>query len=84
MNEPRDNAGSMNRNEDKTKPGASPTWPDYKGAIRVEGVDYWLSGWVKSGRNGKFLSLSVKAKDEAKHTAPAPAAPAADDAGFGF
>ena len=37
--------------------------PDYKGAINVNGVDYWLDGWIKDGANGKFISGSIKAKD---------------------
>lgn len=34
--------------------------PDYTGKINVEGKDYQLSAWIKEGRSGKFMSLSVQ------------------------
>lgn len=38
--------------------------PDRTGSINVEGVEYFLDGWLKE-KNGKtFLSLSVKRKDK--------------------
>ena len=37
--------------------------PDYTGNCEVEGTEYWLSAWIKEGKNGKFMSLSLKAKD---------------------
>ena len=79
MSEQRDNAGTLSRNEDKKEPGANPNWPDYKGTVRIDGVDYWLSGWAKDGPYGKFISLALKPKDEAKRHAAAATAPAADD-----
>lgn len=38
--------------------------PDYNGSINVDGRDYWISAWLKEGQKGKFMSLSVKPKDE--------------------
>jgi hypothetical protein len=37
---------------------------DYSGQLDVDGVEYWLSGWVKtSSKTGKkFLALKAKAK----------------------
>jgi hypothetical protein len=32
--------------------------PDYTGKIDIDGTEYYLSGWIKDGRNGKFMSLS--------------------------
>ena len=39
---------------------------DYSGSINIEGTEYWLSGWVKTSKKtgAKFLSLSVKSKEE--------------------
>ena len=35
--------------------------PNYKGKINVNGVDYELAGWTKTGASGmRFLSLKVQ------------------------
>ena len=57
-----DNSGSLSRNDRKEQPNH----PDYKGKATVDGVEYWLSGWIKDGENGKWLSLSFKPKEEQK------------------
>jgi hypothetical protein len=75
------NSGLLAKNKRKEKD----THPDYSGSINVGGVEYWLSGWLKTGKEGtklageKFFSLSVRPKDEQRAPAPAPAPAAADD-----
>lgn len=44
--------------------------PDYQGSINIDGVEFWLSAWIKSGQKGKFMSLSVKPKEEKRKPDP--------------
>ena len=70
--EVRDNSGVIFRNDKKV----NDTHPDYKGSIMVAGVEYWISGWIKDGKSGKFMGLAVMQKDESR--VPAKAAPASN------
>jgi uncharacterized protein (DUF736 family) len=45
--------------------------PDYQGSINVGGQEFWLSAWIKTGQKGKFMSLSVKAKEASRAPAGA-------------
>jgi hypothetical protein len=56
-----DNSGLLYRNDSKE----TDKHPDYKGNLTIGGTEYWLSAWIKDGKRGKFLSLSVKPKDAA-------------------
>lgn len=58
--EQRDNSGVLFKEQDKK----TPNHPDYKGNIMVNGQAYWLSAWIKEGKNGKFMGLAVSPKEE--------------------
>lgn len=53
------NRGSLFTNDRKT----TDKHPDLKGSINVEGKEYWLSGWFKTGKTGGFTSLSISPKE---------------------
>jgi hypothetical protein len=79
----RDNSGALFRVADDEK--KTDKWPDYKGDILLEGVKWWVSGWVRtSEKTGKkYLSLALR-KAEEQPAKPKPPArewqrPAADD-----
>ena len=80
MSESRDMSGTLSKNLDKDE--SHPKWPDYNGSVMVDGIDYWLSGWIRDGKRGKFLSLNVKAKEvrhEARYDDPAAKEEAVDE-----
>lgn len=70
------NSGILTRNDKQ----GNENRPDYRGSINVDGVEYWLSAWIKEGRDGtklagqKYMSLSVQPKEPRQdYAAPAPA-----------
>lgn len=61
--EQRDLSGILFRNDDK-KPDdqATKDYPDATGRATVNGVQYWVSAWTKTDKNGnKYQSLAFKA-----------------------
>ena len=57
-----DNSGIMFRNDDKSGERDR----DYKGECIINGAEFWMSGWIKTGARGKFMTFSFKPKDAAK------------------
>lgn len=56
----RDNSGSIFKNDRKEKD----SHPDRTGTAMIDGVMYYVSGWIKSGSKGQFISLAFKRKEE--------------------
>lgn len=54
----KDGQGSLFRNKEKVEA----THADYTGQAKIAGVEYWLNAWIKDGKAGKFMSLSVRPK----------------------
>ena len=68
------NRGALFKNKDKK----AENHPDYKGKLNADGVDYWLSAWLKESKEGqKYMSLSITPAEE-KQAKPK-AKPADDD-----
>jgi hypothetical protein len=62
--EQRDNSGSTFKNDNKQKQ----SHPDYKGSAKINGVEYWVSTWIKISQNGtEFLSHSFTPKQQSPH-----------------
>jgi hypothetical protein len=57
--EHKDNTGSLFRNERREKE----THPTHTGQAKIDGLEYWVSAWVKEGKGGKFFSMAYKLKD---------------------
>lgn len=70
------NSGALFKNKAKTKDAQ----PDYKGDINIDGVEYWLSAWIKTSKAGEtYMSLSPQPKKAAASKAPAISGDAFDD-----
>lgn len=62
------NRGALFVNDRKEKD----THPDYRGSIEADGVEYWVSAWIKEPRGGgkKYISLALTPKEEAPSPSP--------------
>jgi hypothetical protein len=62
----RDNSGALFKNDK----GDNPSRPDYRGDVMVDGQQYEVAAWIKEGNKGKFMSLSLKPKEDQQRQAP--------------
>ena len=55
------NTFSLFKNTDKK----SDKHADYNGTVNIDGVEYWLNGWIREPKSGgaKFIGGSVKPKE---------------------
>lgn len=66
------NSGMLLRNENRE----NERQPEFKGSLDVEGVQYWISAWVNTGKEGskiegkKYFSIKLTAKDAPKESKP--------------
>ena len=68
--EARDMSGSVFINDRKERDNQ----PDRTGSCMIDGVEYWVNGWVKKDKNGKpWMSLAFKRKDAPSTGRPPPA-----------
>ena len=76
--QPKDNTGTIFKNDRKT----TETQPDGKGSAVIAGVDYWLSSWTATDKNGNpYRKLAFTPKDQAPPAPPAKTfKPASQDA----
>jgi hypothetical protein len=65
----KDLTGVLFKNDRKEQPNH----PDRKGSALIGGVEYWVAGWLKDGKNGQYLSLAFTVKEAKPAERPAPA-----------
>ena len=59
--EQKEGSGALFKNQEKQ----SDNHPDYRGNIRINGQDMWLSAWIKTSKSGtKYMSLSAQPKEK--------------------
>jgi hypothetical protein len=60
------NSGILGANKRKEKD----SHPTHTGQCEVDGKAYWISAWVKDGKDGRFFSLSFKPKLQSDKGSP--------------
>lgn len=63
----------------KNDKGDNEKRPDYKGSAEIEGVQYWVSAWIRDGAKGKFMSMKYERKEQQAQAEPKSAAAPAYD-----
>jgi uncharacterized protein (DUF736 family) len=60
--EQRNNTGTLGKNKNKT----DEKHPDHRGRVIIDGVEYWVSAWIKvNGSTGeRFFSLAFSKKED--------------------
>jgi hypothetical protein len=75
--ETRDGEGALFKNEDRE----SEQHPHYRGNIKINGQEYWLSSWIKESKAGKkYMTLSAQPKQARDHRGASANPPARDAA----
>lgn len=80
------NSGILTKNN---KDGVE-TRPDYRGSLNVNGEEFWLSAWLKDGREGtklagqKYMSLSIQPKEAQAQKPSSSQAPNDDNSDIPF
>jgi uncharacterized protein (DUF736 family) len=66
--EQKDGQGSLFKNKRKE----TESHPDYNGSVTINGVEHWLSAWIKTPKSGgeKYMSLSIGKPKEQRQAAP--------------
>ena len=66
----------------KNDQGDNPKRPNYTGNLNVDGIEFRISGWIREGANGKFISGTVQLKEAKTETRSAPAVEGEEDVPF--
>lgn len=62
--EPKNNSGSLFRNDKKDRKNPEhEKMPDYKGDALVNGKPMWMSAWIKTNKNGQYMSIAFSDKN---------------------
>ena len=56
--------------------------PDYRGSVNIDGVEYKLSGWIKTKRDNSVKFLAGTVELAAESTPPTPEEKGNDDLPF--
>ena len=63
----------------KNDQGDNPKRPNYTGNMNVDGIEFRISGWIREGANGKFISGQVQLKEAKGEARSKPAIEGADE-----